>query len=1270
MSTTHDSPPPIPPKPNTPDRNSKVGNVTNIDQLLNLIDNELGNSRSEDETWNQATVRQQAPVDPKHQAMPLNINTNTHFSETTTNASSMQPHQMQPQHATTAYNYGSSSSNASHAYPPQPNYNPPQQYYNNNNYNGRQYQYQGAYTGPYYASYPRDLTSHGWPSQTPAYPPNSNTRPLPNPPSNTAYPHNQSIQYSHNMYSYGVPYVPSTTNVPTAMPAYPPVMPDFHKYIDKPAGPHIQHIDQNIQPRRSPQQPTQPVYPQELPYDAYPTDYTHNYPHSPGHAPNMWPSTSSQMTSIKPISVIPEAKKPHPANPRPMNPALLSYIALAFRAKINLGTHTKGALEYPESFTGKDAVSTIHILVQHEVPDIPRHIALSMARSLEAQLYFHSVYWANVTVIKDTEDEVYVFLNPDPESPTVVELDEDFPTGVFPIIAKCYSPSCSTDGKGCYSRICPNYVPGVNEKPPDPSTKRPESLSPTDVVETPTQDRTWVGSVSKEILESLSKEEIKRQEIIFETIYTEEDYVKDLDLIEELYIKGLYQATPPVIPPAQLEGFIQEIFFNVLKIRNHNRKMLELLQKRQKENPVVSIIGDIFLECALEFGNDYIDYNGHFPIADNHNKATKLKNPEYKRFLEQCSRSKEARRLDFRHFIQRPTTRLQRYTLLLEQIKKHTPDENPDKNFLDSALQTVRQHCSVSDSRVHEAENRLKILEIERRLVKKDGGSCNELNLSDPNRQLLFKGELQRRTNLDKQDLVVFLFDNYLIMTKEKKGPDGEMKYYVSKKPIPLSFLIVDTPSETLQAKTTTFHINIKPLDQVRKRTNSTMQSPSSPQAFVDLESQDTYGRYPFTILHIGRHGGQYQLFADSSNTRKLWKDRIQEAQTKLLANEAINKQIFEIFTLNDCTFVSGSSNVGALTSVSRSKVTCSVPFVTTEKRNMVAIGAEDGVWMGFGGEVGTFKQVLTVSNVTQMAVLEDFGIFIVLCDRTLWAFSLDAIIPSSSSASSHNQPYRQRLSAGNNVQYFNVGVIKERNSTKEKTLVVYMKKRGLESHFKALEPICVVGSSSDKSKTSSSRRGAFASLIHSKTEWFKEYKQFYIPSESYSVNFLRSRLCVVCTRGFEIVNLDTLQNVTIPDLTDPSFAQLGRRPETSKPLGMFRLNDDEFLLCYDDIFFYVNKHGELSRKDVMEWEGHPEAVALHLPYIIGFDPLFIEIHDVETGKLLQVIAGKSMRCLNDNSSGKHSIQAVMQHPYTDAQYIFQLVAADIRRHDSYRSSR
>jgi hypothetical protein len=39
-------------------------------------------------------------------------------------------------------------------------------------------------------------------------------------------------------------------------------------------------------------------------------------------------------------------------------------------------------------------------------------------------------------------------------------------------------------------------------------------------------------------LDSVSKDEKKRQEIIFETIYTEDDYVKDLDLLDTVNINS------------------------------------------------------------------------------------------------------------------------------------------------------------------------------------------------------------------------------------------------------------------------------------------------------------------------------------------------------------------------------------------------------------------------------------------------------------------------------------------------------------------------------------------------------------------------------------------------------------------------------------------------------------------------------------------------------------------------------------------------------------
>ncbi|CAG8674479.1 4783_t:CDS:2, partial [Acaulospora colombiana] len=587
----------------------------------------------------------------------------------------------------------------------------------------------------------------------------------------------------------------------------------------------------------------------------------------------------------------------------------------------------------------------------------------------------------------------------------------------------------------------------------------------------------------------------------------------------------------------------------------HNQKMFELLQARQKEGYVVQSIGDIFCDSAMEFGRDYVDYNGHFPIAENSVRTVKLKNSDFKRFLEDCSRNKETRKLDFRHFIQRPTTRLQRYTLFLEQIIKHTSDDNPDKGLLEGALQTIRNICKESDNRVHEAEQRLRILDLEMKLMKKNGDPCTELKLMDINRQLLFKGDLYKKsaTRLEWLELHVFLFDHYLVMTKRKKGADGEIKYIVSKKPIPLEMLIIDASSDGSQARTPSF-------PAVGRKKTPTSQALGGTQLVTNLEGADNrpnYSNNQLTIEHVGRNGGQHQLFADSANTRKMWKEKIQEAQTKLQLKES-NTHVFELFTLNDTTFRLGpvGTSTQGTTGISRGKVTCSVPFVTPEKRNMVAIGTEEGVWMGFGGEVNTFRKVLTIGNVMQMAVIENYGIFVVLV--VLWAYSLEALIPSSSSSSSgnvHGSAVRQRLCSSNNVLYFNVGTIKD------KTLLVYMRRKGIESHFKVIEPVHTVNASHEKSKSSATRR--FGNLMSSRNDWFKEYKQFYIPSESYHVNFLRSKLCVVCARGFEIMNLETFQNHTIPDFTNPSFTAIARQYDGSKPLGMFRLNENEFLLCY-----------------------------------------------------------------------------------------------------------
>lgn len=68
------------------------------------------------------------------------------------------------------------------------------------------------------------------------------------------------------------------------------------------------------------------------------------------------------------------------------------------------------------------------------------------------------------------------------------------------------------------------------------------------------------------------------------------------------------------------------------------------------------------------------------------------------------------------------------------------------------------------------------------------------------------------------------------------------------------------------------------------------------------------------------------------------------------------------------------------------------------------------------------------------------------------------------------------------------------------------------------------------------------------------------------SVHFLKSKLCVGCVKGFEIVDLETLDTQGLLDPADSSLDFVQKR-ENVKPLAIFRI-DGEFLLCYDEFAF------------------------------------------------------------------------------------------------------
>jgi RHO1 GDP-GTP exchange protein 1/2 len=140
--------------------------------------------------------------------------------------------------------------------------------------------------------------------------------------------------------------------------------------------------------------------------------------------------------------------------------------------------------------------------------------------------------------------------------------------------------------------------------------------------------------------------------------------------------------------------------------------------------------------------------------------------------------------------------------------------------------------------------------------------------------------------------------------------------------------------------------------------------------------------------------------------------------------------------------------------------------------------------------------------------------------------------------------------------------------------------------------------------------------------------QEFYIPAEASSVHFLRSTLCVGCAKGFEVVSLETTERQALLDQADTSLDFVTRK-ENVKPIHIERLNG-EFLLNYSDFSFFVNRNGWRARPDwKIEWEGTPQAFALNYPYILAFEPTFIEIRHVETSELIHVMTGKNVRMLH-----------------------------------------
>lgn len=102
----------------------------------------------------------------------------------------------------------------------------------------------------------------------------------------------------------------------------------------------------------------------------------------------------------------------------------------------------------------------------------------------------------------------------------------------------------------------------------------------------------WTDDVDPALVKDLPKEEKTRQEVIFELLKTERDYIKDVDTIVEVFYNPLKENK--FLPPKELAV----MFSNIDQIAVINQNFLKSLEQRREETPVVKEIGDLISKAV------------------------------------------------------------------------------------------------------------------------------------------------------------------------------------------------------------------------------------------------------------------------------------------------------------------------------------------------------------------------------------------------------------------------------------------------------------------------------------------------------------------------------------------------------------------------------------------------------------------------------------------------------------------------------------------------
>uniref|UniRef100_H3CKQ8 Rho/Rac guanine nucleotide exchange factor 2 n=1 Tax=Tetraodon nigroviridis TaxID=99883 RepID=H3CKQ8_TETNG len=294
------------------------------------------------------------------------------------------------------------------------------------------------------------------------------------------------------------------------------------------------------------------------------------------------------------------------------------------------------------------------------------------------------------------------------------------------------------------------------------------------------QADSWSLIVEPHFLQTLHKDLIKQQDVIYELLQTEFHHVRTLRIMEGVYRRGMQEEV-------MLEAGVVHTIFPCLDqlLEWHSSFLSELLSRRKEgllegstTNFTVGRIGDLLLrqfsgQSAEDMKKVYSEFCSRHPKAVKLYKEVLGRDRRLQQFIRRACRGPLLRRHGVQECILLVTQRLTKYPVLIQRLLDNTKGNEEEAQTLQRALTLLKELISSVDKEVLELDRTRRLQEIQARLDPRaqaevrGGGAFRAGELL--RRKLLHEGALLWKVQGSRmKDVQVLLMADIFVFLQEK----------------------------------------------------------------------------------------------------------------------------------------------------------------------------------------------------------------------------------------------------------------------------------------------------------------------------------------------------------------------------------------------------------------------------------------------------------------------------------------------------------------------